>query len=230
MKAWRMAACCVAGVVAVAVAQAPAGDGRTPQAGGTVIGGGPVARDAAEQRILDVLDDMDKNQRVGSMSVAVDDGRLLRVLVESLNARTVVELGTSIGYSAIWMCLGLRATGGHLTTYEIDAGRAEWARANFKRAGVEDLVTLVEGNAHETIKTFKGSVDLVFLDADKKGYILYLEALLPLLRRGGLIVAHNMCPRLADPAYVRAVTTHPELETVFINRPTDGIGLTLKKR
>lgn len=189
-----------------------------------------VAKTEAEKRVLDVLDDMDKNQRRGSMSVPVDDGRLLRVLVESTGAKTVVELGTSIGYSATWMCLGLRTTGGHLTTYEIDPGRAETARANFKRAGVEDLVTIVVGNAHEEITKFKGTIDLVFLDADKEGYVDYLEKLLPLVRPGGMIVAHNMTPRMADPRYLKAVTTNPDLETVFVNKEAAGVGITLKKR
>lgn len=194
------------------------------------IASAPVAKTEAEKRALEVLDDMDKNQRRGSMSVPVDDGRLLRVLVESTGAKTVVELGTSIGYSATWMCLGLRTTGGHLTTYEIDPGRAEKARANFKRAGVEDLVTIVMGNAHEEITKFKGTIDLVFLDADKEGYVDYLEKLLPLVRPGGMIVAHNMTPRMADPRYLKAVTTNPDLETVFVNKEAAGVGITLKKR
>jgi predicted O-methyltransferase YrrM len=195
-----------------------------------VIASAPVAKNETEKKSLDVLDDMDKNQRRGSLSVPVDDGRLLRVLVESTGAKTVVELGTSIGYSATWMALGLRSTGGHLTTYEIDPDRAAKARANFKRAGVEDLVTIVEGNAHETLKKFKGTIDLVFLDADKEGYLDYLNTLLPLVRPGGLIVAHNMSPRMADPKYLKAVTTNPDLETVFVNKEGMGVGITLKKR
>jgi len=195
-----------------------------------VIESAPVAKNDAEKKVLDVLDDMDKNQRRGSLSVPVDDGRLLRVLVESMGAKTVIELGTSIGYSATWMCLGLRTTGGHLTTYEIDPDRAAKARANFKRAGVEELVTIVEGDAHEQLTKFKGTIDMVFLDADKEGYVDYLNKLLPLVRPGGLIVAHNMTPRMADPRYLKAVTTNPDLETVFVNKEAAGVGITLKKR
>ncbi len=190
----------------------------------------PVAKNEAEKKALDVLDDMDRNQRRGSLSVPTDDGRLLRALIESSGAKTVVELGTSIGYSATWMCLGLRTTGGHLTTYEIDPERAKKARANFQRAGVDDLVTIIEGNAHETLKKFKGTIDMVFLDADKEGYVDYLNTLLPMVRPGGLIVAHNMTPRMADPKYLKAVTTNPDLETVFVNKEAAGVGITLKKR
>jgi len=208
----------------------PEGAARGPRREPVAIVSAPVAKDEAEKKILDVLDDMDKNQRRGSMSVPTDDGRLLRVLVESMGAKTVVELGTSIGYSAMWMCLGLRKTGGHLTTYEIHAERAAKARENFQRAGVDQLVTIVEGDAHEQVTKFQGTIDLVFLDADKEGYVDYLEKLLPKVRPGGLIVAHNMSPRMADPRYVKAITTHPDLETVFVNKEAAGVGITLKKR
>ncbi len=177
-----------------------------------------------------MLEDMDKTQRRGSLSVPVNDGRLLRILAESIGAKQVVELGTSIGYSGLWFCLALESTDGRLTTFEIDEGRAATARANFKRAGVEDRVKLVLGDAHEKVVSVEGPVDLVFLDADKEGYLDYLEKLLPKLRPGGLVVAHNMSGGQADPRYVKAITTNPELETVFVSAGASGIGVTMKKR
>lgn len=199
--------------------------------------GGPIsfqantlAKDEAEQKILDVLKDMDATQRQGSMSVPEQDGRILRVLTEAVGAKVVAELGTSIGYSGIWFCLALRQTGGKLVTFEIDAGRATTARANFKRAGVDKMVTLVQGDAHVEVSKVKEPIDLVFLDADKEGYLDYLEKLLPLVRPGGLVVAHNMNQRQADPRYVKAITTNPRLETLFVNMETSGIAVTLKKR
>lgn len=190
----------------------------------------PLPKDADEKRILDVLEEMDKNQRFGSMSVPREDGRLLRILAESIGAKHVVELGTSHGYSAIWFCLALRTTGGKLTTYEIDAQRAATARENFKRAGVSSIVTIVEGDAHEQVKHLKEQIDLIFLDADKAGYVDYLQKLLPLLRPGGLVVAHNIDAQMADPAYIRAITTNPALDSVFIDIRGSGLSLTLKKR
>jgi hypothetical protein len=76
----------------------------------------PLPRDDAEKKILDVLDDLDKNQRAGNMNVPVEDGRLLRILAEFSGAKHVVELGTSNGYSGIWFCLALRHASGKLTT------------------------------------------------------------------------------------------------------------------
>ncbi len=183
-----------------------------------------------EKKILAVLDDIYQTQRRGSMSVPLEDGRILRMLTEALGAKHVVEIGTSVGYSGVWFCLALRQTGGKLTTFEIDAGRAAMARANFKRAGVDGIATIVEGDAHERVKELKEPIDLLFLDADKEGYLDYLNKLLPLVRPGGLVVAHNMTQRMADPRYVKAITTNPDLETTFINMEDSGIGVSLKKR
>jgi predicted O-methyltransferase YrrM len=146
-------------------------------------------------------------------------------MAESMNAKHVIELGTSTGYSGIWFGLALQKTDGKLTTYEIDAGRAATARANFKRAGMEDVITLVEGDAHKEITKLTGTIDMIFLDADKEGYVDYLNKLLPLLRPGGLILAHNINPRMADPKYMEAITTNARLETVV----RGGMGITLKK-
>ncbi len=189
----------------------------------------PTAQNAKEKAILDVLDDLDRNQRDGNMNVPIEDGRLLRLLAESLGARQVVEIGTSNGYSGLWLCLALKSTGGKLATFEIDARRAAMARENFKKAGVDDIVTLIEGDAHEKVAGIAGPIDIVFLDADKEGYADYLTKLLPKVRPGGLVVAHNITPRMADVTFVNAITTSPDLETVFYTQG-GGVSVTLKKR
>jgi caffeoyl-CoA O-methyltransferase len=188
----------------------------------------PIAANEQEKKMLSVLDDMDKNQREGMMNVPIEDGRLLRLLTEAVNAKSVVEIGTSNGYSSIWFCLALQNTGGKLTTYEIDAYRASLARENFKRAGVDKIVTLVEGDAHKEVTKLKEPIDVLFIDADKEGYLDYLNKLLPLVRPGGLILAHNMdVPDVQD--YIKAVTNDPNLETAFQGRG-QSLGVTLKKR
>ena len=207
----------------------PGGPGFGPPGGRAMESTPPTARGPAEQKILDVLDDMNRNQRADNMNVPIEDGRLLRLLAESIGAKHIVEIGTSNGYSGIWQALALKATGGKLTTFEIDAGRAAMARQNFKRAGVDDIVTLVEGDAHEKVVEVAGPIDMVFIDADKEGYLDYLNKLLPKVRPGGLIVAHNITPGMADPQYVAAITTNPELETVFYS-DGGGASVTLKKR
>ena len=76
---------------------------------------------------------------------------------------------------------------------------AALARENFATAGVADIVTVVEGDAHKKLADLKGPIDLVFIDADKEGYLDYLTKMTPLVRAGGLIIAHNMDPRMGDP-------------------------------
>ena len=147
----------------------------------------------------------------------------MRPRAEAVGAKNVVEIGTSTGYSGLWLCLGLQNTGGRLTTLEIDPARAEQARKHFEQAGVGGRVTVVLGDAHETVKRLKDPIDALFLDADKEGYKSYLETLLPLVRPGGLIMADNVA--MAQD-YVQAVTTDPQLDTVFFGR----FSVTLKKR
>lgn len=171
---------------------------------------------------------LDEAQRSGDvyLQVPLADGRMLRILTELTGAKSVVEVGTSTGYSGLWFCLALQKTGGKLTTFEIDAGRAARARKHFQQAGVDGIVNLIEGNAHQNVTQVKGPVDVVFIDADKEGYVDYLSKLLPMVRPGGLILAHNV---EMVPDYVKTVTTSPDLETVFYMEG-GGLAITLKKR
>lgn len=100
-----------------------------------------------------------------------------------------------------------------------------------RRAGVEDMLTLVEGDAHETINKLMGPIDLVLLDAEKEGFTDYLKKLLPLVRNGGLIIAHDSSGQahmMHD--YFRAVASDPDLETVFVDASRWGMCVTRKMR
>ncbi len=181
------------------------------------------AKSAAEKKILAVLERMEKS---GGKYLAVDSegGRMLRVLTESMGAKNVVEVGTSTGYSGLWLSMALTTTGGKLTTFEIDAKRAAQARANFEEAGVGSVVKVVEGDAHKNVAQLSGPIDLVFIDADKEGYPDYLAKVLPLVRPGGLIVADNIDH---SREYASAVTNSPDLETIISG---GRMAVTLKKR
>lgn len=187
-----------------------------------------LAKDDQERKILSTLEEMRAGQQY--YNVSVRDGRLLRLLTETTNAQRVVEIGTSTGESAVWFALALRTTGGHLYTHEIDEERARVARANFAKAGVDSLITVIEGDAHETIGRYDEPIDIVFLDADKSGYPDYLSTLLPLVRPGGLVIAHNMNQPDPDPDYVEAITQNPNLESAFMFMDEAGLGVTMKKR
>ena len=97
-------------------------------------------------------------------------------------------------------------------------------------AGVDDLVTVVEGDAHKAILNYEGQIDVLFLDAEKPGYPDYLEKLLPKVRPGGLILAHDMTIPPPDPRYIKAITHSPALETSFVMLRNFGLAVTLKKR
>lgn len=184
-----------------------------------------LAAAGSESSIRAVQERMVQGQKT-YLSVPPEDGRALRLLAETAGARRVVEIGTSTGYSGLWFCLALEKTGGHLTTFEMDRGRAAQARDHFREAGVSSLVTIVEGDAHAQLTSVRGPVDVVFIDADKGGYVDYLNKVLPLVRPGGLILAHNLD---MVPEYLKAVQGNPDLETILY-REGGGLIVSLKKR
>jgi caffeoyl-CoA O-methyltransferase len=187
----------------------------------------PLAKDEGERRILETIDIAREGERYANVSTA--DGRLIRQLTEAMGARRVVELGTSTGESGLWFALALRKTGGHLYSHDLDGDRVQVARLNFVRAGVDDLITIIAGDAHETVKQHKDPIDVLFLDADKEGYPDYLVTLFPIVRPGGLILAHNMHKPPPDPRYIEAITTNPALDSSFVLMEGGGLGITLKK-
>jgi predicted O-methyltransferase YrrM len=185
-------------------------------------------KDDGERKIMAALEQARGGERYANVSTA--DGRLLRQLAESIGAKRIVELGTSTGESGLWFSLALRKTGGKLFTHDIDPGRIAVARENFKKGGVDDIVIITEGDAHETAPRNKEPIDILFIDAEKEGYDAYLKELLPYVRPGGLIVAHNMKRPAPNLRYVEAITTSPDLDTSFVLMDGAGIGITLKKR
>jgi caffeoyl-CoA O-methyltransferase len=192
----------------------------------------PVPRDDKEKEAQAALEAMTKGK--WHLNITTREGRVLRQLVETTGAKRIVEIGTSSGYSAIWLAMGARATGGEVFTHEIDPKMVKLARENFKNAGVEDVITVIEGDAHKTIKQHKDPkepIDILFLDAEKKGYLDYMNQLLPFVRPGGLILGHDMHRRpMPDPRFIEAITTSPDLDTSFIMMESFGISMTVKKR
>ena len=188
----------------------------------------PLPRDDQEKQALGVLEEMTRGQWY--LNVTAREGRVLRQLAEAMAAKRVVEIGTSSGFSTIWLALAARASGGKVFTHEIDPEKVKLATANFKKAGLDDVITVIEGDAHQTIKQHKEPIDILFLDAEKKGYVNYLEQLLPLVRPGGLILGLDMHRPMPDPRYIEAITRNPDLDTSFIMMESYGISMTLKKR
>jgi caffeoyl-CoA O-methyltransferase len=119
------------------------------------------------------------------------EGRLLEFLVFLARPRLVLEIGTYSGYSALSMAQTL-PDGGRIVTCELDPERVAFAERHIAAAGLSDRIEVRQGPAIETIETLEGPFDLVFIDADKPGYLDYFEAVLPKLADGGLIVVDNV--------------------------------------
>jgi caffeoyl-CoA O-methyltransferase len=117
-------------------------------------------------------------------------GRFLELLVWGMQPQRVLEVGTFSGHSALSMAAALPA-GGHIDACEIDPDRAAFAQRYFDRSPHGSKITLHVGPANETIERLEGEFDLVFIDADKGGYVDYYDAVLPRLAERGLIVADN---------------------------------------
>jgi caffeoyl-CoA O-methyltransferase len=124
------------------------------------------------------------------MMVGRQEGRFLELLVFATQATRVLEIGTFTGYSSIAMAAGL-GEGGSIISLEVDPHHALTARGNIAAAGLESLISVIEGPALETLAELQGPFDLIFIDADKVGYDAYFEAVLPKLAPHGLILLDN---------------------------------------
>ena len=187
------------------------------------------AQNPSRDEVLSHLADMRRGQR-GMMNVVPDEGRYLHDLILKHKVKNVLEVGTSNGYSGIWMGLALRETGGNLTTLEIDQGRANLARENFRRTGLDSRIHLVLGDALKSLTRLDGTFDFVFIDAAKSEYVQYLELLLPRVSPGGIIVAHNVDSHRGQlRAYLANVNNHPQLATTMQSYGPGGFSVSIKR-
>jgi len=145
------------------------------------------------------------NESRGLPLVDAEVGGLLRVLATAIGARRILEIGTAIGYSGIWLA-GALPPDGMLITLEMNEGRAKEARDNFARAGLADRVSVVVGDAQLKIAKVSGPFDLIFQDGDKQLYTPLLDRLVGLLRPRGLLVTDNV---LWDGEVVPGFIAHP---------------------
>jgi len=176
--------------------------------------------------------------------VDAEVGALLQVLARATGARHILEIGTAIGYSGIWLARAL-PPGGMLLTMEMNAERAREARANFERAAVADRTSVIVGDAQRMLAKVAGPFDLIFQDGDKVQYEPMLDRLVQLLRPGGLLVTDNVLwdgevvpgfirsPR-RDPkdteaiaAYNERINTHPMLMTATVPL-RDGLAIAVR--
>jgi predicted O-methyltransferase YrrM len=185
-----------------------------------------------DKNIEDILTEMETKGR-NMLSVPRKDGEFLRLLVKIAQAKSILEIGTSQGYSAMWLSLGLQETGGKLTTVEILPDRVQLAKTYLARAGFDKHITFHQGDAHKIVPTLKGPFDFVLLDADKQGGVDYFNKLFPdKLTPGALLVAHNVI-ELKDMVedYLKLVSNHPEFDSVILSLTMeDGFAVSYRHR
>jgi caffeoyl-CoA O-methyltransferase len=166
----------------------------------------------------------------GQLAVSEEDGRFLRVLIAACGSKRALEIGGASGYSAIWMGLALRETGGRLITIEYDPVRAKELAENVKRAGLADVVQVLAGDAFERIPPLSSSFDFVFLDAWKKDYKKFFDLVYPRLDKGGLFVAHNVVNKKNEMTdFLDAVQKHRSLWTTIVSPSGEGMSVSLKR-
>jgi len=214
---------------------------------------GQIVPDAVERYLsaLNHLGDpvLDEVARAGAAAhlplVDAEVGALLRLLASSIRATRILEIGTAVGYSGIWLAGALPPASGLLLTIERDPELARLAREHFARAGLADRVSVLLGDAQLMLAKVSGPFDLIFQDGDKTLYLPTLNRLVELLRPGGLLVTDNVLwdgevvPGFVDPPrrdaedtraiadYNEQLNGHPQLMTVTIPI-RDGIAVSLK--
>lgn len=149
--------------------------------------------------MLDSLERQDADEREAGApretrlrQVTPDVGRFLHMLVLGARPQRIVEIGTSGGYSTIWLASAARLTGAHLVTLEIDPMKVARARRNLDEAGLSDVATVVEGDAFAFLRGRVEPIDFCFLDAEKEDYEAFFELAVPLLPPGSILVADNI--------------------------------------
>jgi predicted O-methyltransferase YrrM len=184
------------------------------------------AQTADVQKLLADIKSKDK----GMLAVSEEDGRFLRVMIASSRAKRALEIGGASGYSAIWIGMGLRETGGRLVTIEYDAGRAKELAENVRRAGLSDIVQVVSGDAFQQIPKVAGTFDFVFLDAWKKDYKRFFDLVYPRLDKGGLFLAHNVVNKRSEMGdFLDAIQKQRTLWTTIVSPSGEGMSVSLKR-
>ena len=218
----------LAPILLVAACQTPSPpSGPVPDPAGSSVARGSGQLTPAIESILTSI----KAADTGQLSVSDEDGRFLRMLVASSGARSILEIGAASGYSGIWLGLGARESGGTVIAIEYDAGRAREAAENIRRAGLSDVVTVVQGDAFAEIPPLSRSFDFVFLDAWKPDYQKFFDLVYPRLDPGGLFVAHNVVNKQSEMGdFLATIQNHPRLFTTIVSPSGEGMSVSYRVR
>jgi predicted O-methyltransferase YrrM len=162
-------------------------------------------------------------------------GELLYILASAAKSRRILELGTAIGYSAIYLAKACEMFNGRVITFEIDKAMAAKAQQNFQKAGIANRIEIQLKDALETLPQMKREFDFIFMDIEKQDYIRVLPDCERLLVKGGLLVADNVGFKDAD-AFNRAISDNPAWRSIALfsflplhSPENDALGLALRQ-
>ena len=181
--------------------------------------GGPLETLKAELERFGKANDAATDEPVRRMlNITRDTGELLVVLVRATAARRLLEIGTSNGYSTLWLAEAVRALDGSVTTVELADHKIELASVNFARSGLSPFITLVRDDAGRFLqRTGEGAYDLIFLDSERPRYTGWWPDLNRALRPGGLLIVDNATSHVAEMApFIALVKADPEFETCLV--------------
>ncbi|MBN1329388.1 MAG: O-methyltransferase [Candidatus Heimdallarchaeota archaeon] len=187
--------------------------------------------------LLIELEKIDTEERQKGLPVSVrmrnitpDVGLFLNMMVKTSKSKTILEIGTSNAYSTIWLGLAAKDNNGKIITLELDPRKISLARENLTKAGLIDIVQIIEGDAKESIKSLNIEFDFVFLDAEKEDYIDYFNLVFPKIKPGGIIIADNVVSHSEElKDYLEHVRSNPNTQSILI--PVGrGEELTIKLR
>ncbi|MFX0182603.1 MAG: O-methyltransferase [Candidatus Hodarchaeota archaeon] len=194
-----------------------------------------------EHRMLEITKEKN-NEKIDkvdlSLAIPRDEGKFLYILTKLIRAKRILEIGTSFGYSTIWLAAAMKDAkiDGKVISFDVLPEKIEKAQFNLNSAGLADFVDLVQGDAMEFIQNSSESFDMVFLDADKEDYPAFFKLCLPKLRPGGVILSDNVidCPEIHKDnpeiceEYMQLVQNHPKCSTVTLPFIPNGLELTIK--
>ena len=186
-------------------------------------------RGIKDEKVLPMLKHLP--YRHGGMNVPASDGRLLYDIIKEHGYKKGLEIGTSNGYSALWLGLAFKENGGKLITIEIEPQRAREARENFKQAGLEDVIESRVNDALRELPYLQGPFDFVFIDAWKPDYEKYLKLVLPKMKPGGVITAHNVTSEGGSmKGFLEEIHNNPKLETTIDRTNRAGVSISYVKK
>ncbi len=177
-----------------------------------------------ENNLLKQLEETQKN----FWNIDRGTANFLNMLIKLYGAKNGLEIGTSNGYSGIWIAKALKENGGKLTTIEYYEKRIVLAEEHFKNCKVDDAITIRQGSALEVLETLDDEYDFVFIDANKREYVKYFEQISPQVKKGGIIAADNILSHAEKvQTFVEAISSHPDYQTQIIPFPA-GLSVSYK--